>query len=222
MKPSPSEVVLEKHLKSPLDAALEQSKKQLETLRTTFENDPKTLQEKERRFIQNETAKLEILGQLQVRLDEYRARHSHTKPKEKAIEALKSGNSEQLGLHLRAVGQFRLGHKWQAHHLVCSRHASHAAARFKLFAYVGINDPVNGCWLPQKHKDARGTVLPNAVGHAFLHTNRYARWVSDELRPARDRADLTRRLNAVRLKLQHSQHLPDILTPKGKADLTQY
>ena len=114
-----------------------------------------------------ECAKLENIGNLQVKLDDYRKANSKLNAGQKSKEIGSSTNSEKLGNHLRAIGQYRPNSHWQAHHIVCSRHGSHAAARFKLFAYFGINDPFNGCWLPSKHEYATGTTIPNAVGHAI-------------------------------------------------------
>ena len=62
-------------------------------------------------------------------------------------------------------------------------------------------------------------MLPNAVGHAFLHTNSYAGWVRDEVRPANSEQDLINRLRRIRLKLHDARQLPDLLTDNGKQDL---
>ena len=150
---------------------------------------------------------------------EYREINKNLKPGEKVKEVGSSQNSTKLGNHLRATGQYRPNQHWQAHHLICSSHGSHAVARFKLFAYFGINDPVNGCWLPSKHKHAAGTVYPNAVGHSFVHTNKYADWIKTQVCPASSEQDLTNRLRRIRLQLHDARKLPDILTENGKQDL---
>jgi hypothetical protein len=159
-----------------LDATLENSKKQLIQLRKKLEDDPKKLAKKEREFIIKGCSKLEIIGKLQVNLDEYREEQGALTQVQRLKSAASSASSEQLGNHLRASGYFRWGRHWQAHHIVCSIHPSHATARFRLFAYLSINDPYNGCWLPRKHKYATGTVHRHAVGHAFIHTQKYADW----------------------------------------------
>lgn len=211
----PSDAVRDTHLKSLLDTVLESSKQQLTLLRTQLEEDPQKLAKKEREFIFKESAKLENIGNLQARLDEYRETNSKLKAGQKAKEALSTSSGEKLGNHLRAIGQYKPNKHWHAHHIVCSRHASHGAARFKLFAYLGINDPFNGCWLPQKHKYATGTVMP----HAYVHTNKYADWVRREIRPSNSKNDLIMRLREIRLKLIDARNIPDILTKKGKQDL---
>lgn len=215
----PSDMIRDTHLKSMLDVVLESSQKRLSELRTQLKDDPTKLAAKERDFMFRECAKLECMGNLQAKLDDYREKNSRLNAGQKAKEIGASGNSEKLGNHLRAIGQYRPNSHWQAHHIVCSRHASHAVARFKLFAYMGINDPHNGCWLPSKRKHATRTPIPDAVGHAYLHTNKYADWVRREVRPASSKQDLVNRLRGIRLKLHNARNLPDILTDKGKQDL---
>ncbi|WP_245929350.1 AHH domain-containing protein [Agarilytica rhodophyticola] len=215
----PSDHIKNTHLKSLLDVVFEQSQKELKHMRSQLDSDSQELAKKEREFMFKECAKLENIGKLQSKLDAYREANSSMTPAQRAKECLATDNSEKLGNHLRAIGQFRCGFRWQAHHIVCSRHGSHAAARFILLAYMLINDPFNGCWLPQKHKYAQGTPYPNAVGHVYLHTNDYAQWVTREIRPANNLSDLIRRLQGIRLKLIDARNLPDILTAKGKQDL---
>jgi hypothetical protein len=214
-----SDNIRDVHLKTMLDVVLESSQKQLEILRTQLKKDPQELAKREREFMFRECAKLECLGSLQVKLDNYREANNKLNAGQKAKEIGSSNNSEKLGDHLRAIGQYRPNNHWQAHHIVCSRHGSHAAARFKLFAYLGLNDPFNGCWLPSKHKHATSTPFPNAVGHAYLHTNQYADWVRREVRPANSKQDLINRLRDIRLRLHNAQSLPDVLTENGKQDL---
>ena len=222
MSLQPSDHIKDTHLKSLLDVVSEKTQKQLTELRTKLKDDPKKLEARERDFLIRECAKLENLGSLQAKLDAYREERAGVKPGQRAKESLATNNSEKLGNHLRAVGQYRYNRKWQAHHIVCSRHGSHAGARLKLFAYLGLNDPHNGCWLPQKHMHARGTGSPNAVGHAYIHTDDYAGLVADHVNRARSKEALIDQLGKIRRKLLNATKSPDIievLTEKGKQDL---
>ncbi len=219
MNIKPSDTVQETHLKSALDVALENAQKALTSMRDKLKDEPQNLAKRERAFMIRECSKLENMSNLQMKLDQYREQHSRMKLAERVKEAQNAGNSEKLGLHLRAAGAFRLNKHWHAHHIVCSRHPSHAAARFKLFAYLRINDPYNGCWLPTKHKYATGTIMPNAVGHSYLHTDKYADWVRRDIVSASGKSDLISKLQGIRLKLQDARNLPDILTDKGQTDL---
>ena len=218
----PSDTIRDTHLKSLLDVVLESSQKRLNELRTQLKDDPKKLAQKEREFMFKECAKLENIGDLQAQLDDYRAKHSSSSPKDKNKETKASNNSEKLGNHLRAIGQYKPNSHWHAHHIICSKHGTHAAARFKLFAYMGINDPFNGCWLPTNHKYATNTPIPSAVGHRYIHTNKYANFVRQEVRPATSKDDLIRRLRDIRRKLHNATKEPSIvalLTENGQEDL---
>lgn len=214
-----SDSIKDTHLKSMLDVVLEQSKKRLELLRAELNKTPQSKSQRERDFMIRECAKLKNIGLLQNRLDEYREKHSKSLVSQKVKEAKATNGADILGSHLRAVGNFKYGQNWHAHHIVCSKHSTHASARFALFAYMGINDPFNGCWLPTKRKYATGTPLPNAVGHSYLHTNKYAEWVTETVTNAVDKQDIIRRLGDIRRRLQDTNNLPDILAENGKADL---
>lgn len=215
----PSDLVKDTHLKSLLDVVYDNSVKRLNSLREELKENPQNRSKREREFLTKECAKLQTLGSLQTKLDEYRAKHSQTTPGQKNDEAAFKNGSDVLGNHLRAIGQFKYGKNWHAHHIICSRHPSHAMARFTLFAYMGINDPHNGCWLPTKRKYAAGTPLPNAVGHVYVHTEEYARWVARKVVGVSSTREMITRLADIRRGLHDTKNMPDILTKKGKDDL---
>lgn len=179
------------------------------------------LTQKELKFRTAEMSRLAAMTDLQMKLDKYRQESKSKKPLALALEADRSDNSSKLGNHLTAVGEFKQNSHWQAHHIVCAKHKSHAQARIALFMIgIGINDPHNGCWLPQKHKHAKGTKYPNAVGHAYIHTNDYADLVRNRVVGVKKEGVAFSALNSVRLVLHNSRNLPkDILTEKGQEDL---
>jgi hypothetical protein len=179
------------------------------------------LTQKELKFRTAELSRLAAVEDLQTKLAKYRQEVKNKKPLELASEAQRSDSSTKLGSHLMAVGQFRQNVYWHAHHIVCAKHKSHGSARLILFMNgIGINDPHNGCWLPQKHKHARGTKHPEAVGHAYIHTNEYAALVLDRLRGKKGSTAVFAALNNVRLNLHDARSLPpNVLTEKGKEDL---
>ena len=67
-----SDAITDVHLKSMLDVVLESSQRQLTQLRATLKDNPLELVKKEREFMFCECAKLENIGNLQVKLDDYR------------------------------------------------------------------------------------------------------------------------------------------------------
>lgn len=207
-----------------LSVALQQAKKRYGLLMQSIEETETAngkLSSKEFEFRVTECARLENIGKLQQKVDDYRAASLGKKPRELEAEAQKSGNSHTLGLHLTSSGQFKPNSNWEAHHIVCSRHPSHAASRLILYGFkYGINDPHNGCWLPRKHRYAVGTSLPNAVGHRHVHTLAYANFVNRRLLTVATTTELNARLSSIRSDLQDTINLDkQILTKKGNDDL---
>jgi len=242
----PSEHVKSTHLKSSLDIALEQAvDRAAEFLRLNNEAMEKgeDVTSDLFRFRVIEIAKLNNMSALQDRLNAYRER-SAQKPTLKKIEEAKDksiiGDSGKLSKNLTAAGQFKPGPNWEAHHIVCSKHTNHTANRYILFTAridprapcsannrhfsdnmrYGINDPDNGCWLPDYHYNALNTQYPRAVGHKYIHTARYANWINQELSLARNLQAVQTQLNQIRQKLQSfSPELSKaLLTKNGQAD----
>jgi len=244
----PSELVQTLHFKNSLDIALENAVKRSSEL---LEENEKALKNgeditgKEFKFRVKEIAKLNNMSALQMRLNEYRAKASSSGIKERALEASKTNpndNSSILAKNLTASGKFKPNSNWEAHHVICSRHEAHSANRFILFSMridpkqprnihnvhftdnmrYGINDPDNGCWLPKKHKHAKGTVHAHAVGHRHIHTNLYAAWVNNLIASSSSIQDLQARLSIIEGKLQRFtvQLSERILTKKGQSDFT--
>lgn len=86
---------------------------------------------------------------------------------------------------------------------------------------MGINDPHNGCWLPTHRKYAKGTKFPNAIGHKFVHTLKYADFVEEKVLTSSDLLDLQARLHLIRKQLLDGTVFhKTILTKKGQKDYT--
>ncbi len=221
------EVVASTHLKSPLDLAVEESVKLANSLHKQIKKniaDGKDVTGKELAFRMKEHARLSNMATLQERLDVYRENAKSMTKNEKEKDALKSNTSSILGDHLIAAGKFKPNIYWQAHHIICAKHASHAFSRSILFSDrlgYGINDPDNGCWLPQKHKYALSTHRPKAVGHAYIHTKRYATFVAAMIAPVKTRLELQGKLKIIEVKLQNAATALDqsVLTQNGRNDL---
>lgn len=205
-----------------LEIVLEQSKKQLIKMRVQLREKPEELEVKERNFLRRECARLNSLSKLQARLEKYRLYHQSSRLSDKVKEARKFTNSEKLSKHLRASGHFKPGVNWQAHHIICSKHLSHASARLKLFAYLGINDPSNGCWLPIKQADAIDSIYPDAAGHVYVHTEAYSTWVSNKVKAIQGAGEMHNVLRNIRLKLlraRKEQEVFSLLSKDGQLDL---
>jgi hypothetical protein len=221
-----SDIVASTNLRSPLDIVLDESIKRAKAFDDEIahaKTKGEDLSAKAFKFKAAEIARLGNMGSLQEKLDDYRQKMSKLGLKDKENEANKSNNSTKLGNHLTAAGKFRSNQHFQAHHIVCSKHASHVASRFILFDKImgyGINDPDNGCWLPTKHKYAQSTKFKNAVGHQYVHTTEYATWVKNTITGSTSKEVLKGRLLILQMKLINmtTQKAKEILTDKGQTD----
>lgn len=227
----PSEVVRETCLKSHLDVVFDQAKNRgqahLKFLKEAEERG-EDVKQKDRVFREKEIAQIQNLANLQNRVTAYmgkNAQHTPGMQKQKELETTKTNNSEILGLHLRAMGEFRFNRHFQAHHIICSKHPGHAASRLILFyneMEMGINDPKNGVWLPRKHKYAIGTATPHAVGHAHIHTDKYAQWVFGIIKNSQNsKRQLVISLDRIKKALlkMDDKIANKVLTEPGKKDL---
>lgn len=179
--------------------------------------------DKLRKFMFRECAALKSIGKLQQDLNAYRLRNKTLSDDNLEDEAELGKNTNPAHLHknLTATGEIKPGRHWQAHHIICSRHETHYDSRYAMFAYgIGINDPVNGVWLPRKNADAKGSTLPKAVGHRYIHTNAYATFIQNKITSAMSEQHLKMVLGAIQRELQNiSPAVKALLTAKGKADL---
>lgn len=94
-------------------------------------------------------------------------------------------SSRVLRRNLVAEGDKEPVYKHAAHHIVAgnSKKAEDARAILKKYG-IGINDAVNGVFLPTE----KG--VSNAAYHPSLHTNEYYDKVYDNLREARSREEV--------------------------------
>ncbi|MDH5180868.1 MAG: AHH domain-containing protein [Gammaproteobacteria bacterium] len=241
--PDMSDRVRDTHLKTPLQHIEEAAIKRAEELDNEIikaKENGDDLSHKAFVFMISETARLKNIAALQVKLDSYRRSSSDMTLIDRNVEAAKTDNSKTLGENLIAYGKFKTNEYFEAHHIVCSRHSSHASSRFILlrnykltdeekrelgndpyleYSYR-INDPDNGCWLPKKHKYAQGTPYSNAVGHHYIHTNKYANWVHNTLLNSRSKKVVQGRLLIIEMKLLSMtwEKAQEILTKKGQDD----
>ena len=104
--------------------------------------------------------------------------------------------TRDLADNLFAVGEARPGGLFDAHHIIPGKgrwqQNEMLAARLNLHLHgIGINDPVNGVYLPKSMKYVPHWRFPKALPHANIHTFAYEQMVNDALTPARS-ADAVR------------------------------
>lgn len=90
-------------------------------------------------------------------------------------------------------------------------------ARARLHRYgIGINDPINGVYLPKSMKYVPHWRFPKALPHANIHTFAYEQLVNDALTPARSAEAVKNILLRVRAMLEHGSNYT-FLTQKASS-----
>ena len=218
----PSEIVFENNLRSPLQIIIDDAVTRAKNVITPTTDEEKKAHKNLLAFITKEKARITNMAKLETQLDNYRDKiNKKTDLTEKLSE---SGNSDKLGNFLSVNGEHRANEHFHAHHIICAKHASHAGNRYILLALdmkYGINDPENGCWLPTRHKYAVGTHTPRAAGHYFVHTDKYANWVGNQLGNPTSREVLSAKLMSMKNQLLSFKESTAIkfMTKDGITDL---
>ncbi|GAB2198864.1 AHH domain-containing protein [Sessilibacter sp. MAH4] len=209
------------------DRELDKVIAELNSIRANVAESVDVRAEKEREFVAKQTTRLTAMFDLEEKLLKYRLDNSGSNQdivKLKRQEALKKNNSTMLAKFMYSIGKVRPpSGEWEAHHIICSKHASHLRSKLRLFKNgMGINDPSNGCWLPVDHKSAKGSLYPSAVGHKYLHTKKYAEHVLETVGPARNKSAMSQSLKKLEKQLlsaRDNEIIANLLTKKGKKDL---
>lgn len=86
-------------------------------------------------------------------------------------------NSQRLGEHLAETGNRRPA-RCHAHAIVAGKH-HHAAVLRTIMARlkIRIDDPDNGCWLPENTAATPHPAFPAAVPHSRIHRYNYFFWI---------------------------------------------
>ncbi|MGF1725667.1 hypothetical protein [Photobacterium nomapromontoriensis] len=87
-------------------------------------------------------------------------------------------------------------------------------ARLQMHIYgLGINDPLNGVWLPRSKAYEGHFTTPKAPPHSRIHRYNYEMWVG-QLAQVRDKKLFVDRLRIIKMKLNHGTHPDKILEKK--------
>ncbi|MCI0507600.1 MAG: AHH domain-containing protein [Gammaproteobacteria bacterium] len=150
---------------------------------------------------QNDLNKVIVAADVQYKIDTYRAQ-----AKGMTIEELENEKhqSERLAEFLGK----RPHSKCHAHAIVSGGHPRAAAARAILAWFeMRIDDPENGCWLPENTAALREmpSWLKRAIPHSRIHRNGYYFWLNTEvnLTSIKESKDLLFRLKQVAARLQN-------------------
>jgi len=170
-----------------------------------------------REHLRKERLRLKSLARLHSDLDEYRREASGKTD----VDLLREPHhpTKILARNLAAVNEPQPSPDHVAHHIVPGKgrwiQAAILDVRLTLHEYgVGINDPINGIFLPNKKKSRGHWATPKAPVHKELHGWNYERWVSGSLPDTLKKPTFLKRLEIIKNQLRDGAHPPEIVLPK--------
>ncbi len=168
--------------------------------------------------LQFQRRKLAAHAQLQSDLDAYRE-DAKVSDAATLLEEHHHTNTK-LARNLTAVAEPKPSPDHEAHHIVLGKgrwqKMRMMAARLTLHMHgIGINDPVNGVWLPGKKSDKGHWATPSAPAHREIHRYNYETWIANMFdSPTIKEMQVRNRLYDVKLRLTYGGYPPQILAPK--------
>jgi hypothetical protein len=125
--------------------------------------------------------RVQVAAQVQAGIDKYRALAAGKSPEDLMAE---EHVSSRLAYHLVEAYGSRPA-RCHAHAIVAGKHELAARLRFMMAKMkIGIDDVVNGCWLPENTAATPHPAMPKAPPHSRIHRYNYYFWINSRLRPA--------------------------------------
>ncbi|MCG3727573.1 AHH domain-containing protein [Vibrio cincinnatiensis] len=109
----------------------------------------------------------------------------------------------------------------EPHHIIMGagqfRQMEMMMARLNLHTFgLGINDPLNGVWLPRNVKDKGHWSYPNAEAHKKVHRYNYETWIVTNLSSdALGKDVFLNRLRSIKIKLKTSTYPEGMMATKN-------
>lgn len=155
--------------------------------------------------------RVSIVAQVQDRLEAYRNKSNRMSESELRAE---EHSSAKLGQHLEWDGKTRPS-RCHAHALVAGRHKYAAQLRIIMAVLkIRIDDPDNGCWLPENTAATPHPAFPSAPPHSRIHRYNYFFWLFSRLSRVRNEPNFRTSLQIIGKLLQNGE-IPDyVMLPK--------
>lgn len=168
--------------------------------------------------LQRERIRISTQAELQRGLDEYRADAKQKTTAELAKEP--HHPTTVLARHLTAVGEPKPSLDHDPHHIIMGRGRwqSLEMMRVRLALHmhrIGINDPVNGVWLPRTKADKGHWATPASPAHKEIHRFNYETWIIRQLRAVATAQQFSNRLRDIKTKLRFGGYPSSIVEPKN-------
>ncbi|HHG3448755.1 TPA: AHH domain-containing protein [Vibrio parahaemolyticus] len=182
---------------------------------------PKEVKEAEETIahLNRERAKINAHAQLQEQLladlEVYRDDNKDSSYIELAKE--KHHPTTRLASNLYAIAEPKPSPNHAAHHIIMGNGRVRAMtnARLQMFMYgIGINDSINGIWLPRSTAYKGHYTTPKAPMHSRIHGDNYQRWVGRLAVIRNNESAFRARLVTIKSQLKDGSHPPKILMKK--------
>ncbi|MDN3639321.1 AHH domain-containing protein [Simiduia curdlanivorans] len=167
---------------------------------------------------QNDLTAVAALAQIETVLDKYRYSADEMTRKERRDE---EHQSKRLSEFLESSGDHKPHPLCHAHAIVSGAHKGAATARAILaFFKLRIDDPYNGCWLPENTAALSKMPRPlkHAVPHSRIHRYNYYFWLASLINMNKIKAtdDLKYTLKTIGLQLQAGAQPDYVMLKKGQ------
>ncbi|GMR16780.1 MAG: hypothetical protein BMS9Abin31_1160 [Gammaproteobacteria bacterium] len=156
------------------------------------------------------------IASVQAGVDKYRAAAQHM-----TLDQLEDEKHDccRLGCFLEAATGKPRPPKCHAHAIVSGGHSEAAKLRAVLAWHkLRIDDPDNGCWLPENTAATPHPYFPKAVPHSRIHRFNYYQWLRGtiKLETIPDQKKLRWALNFITKQLHDHTFPAYVMLPKGK------
>lgn len=153
-----------------------------------------------------------VAAQIQDGIERYRLRASIKSRDELLTE---EHNSTILSIHLVEQHGFRPP-RCHAHAIVAGKHKFAAPLRLIMAKLkIGIDDPDNGCWLPENTAATPHPSFPKAPPHSRIHRSNYFFWINTRLSIMRDELAFRSTLNLIGRMLHNGSYPDYVMLRKG-------
>lgn len=174
--------------------------------------------ERDWQHLQRERIRISTQAELQKNLEDYRA-DAKSKTRQQLIDEPHHPTTV-LARHLNAVGEPKPSPDHDPHHIIAGkgrfRPLDMQRARLGLHMHgIGINDAINGVWLPRYKADKGHWATPEAPAHREIHRYNYETWIWMQFGATLLSESVVRqRLRTVKQKLKQGGYPGQILQPK--------
>ncbi|BCL71828.1 hypothetical protein TUMSATVNIG1_37950 [Vibrio nigripulchritudo] len=167
--------------------------------------------------LDREMIRISTQSSLQSQLEKYRTDNKDKSTVELSKEA--HHPTDNLSNFLYAVGEPKPSNNHHPHHIIMGNGKSRMMrVRLQMHRYgIGINDPINGVWLPRSSAFKGHFTTPKAPPHSRIHTYNYETWISENLAHVRrNEAVFIGKLKTIKREIKSGSHPDKILEKKDK------